>query len=325
MSANMKTGLIKEFQTINRGYNSVFQPNKLTIGLTLPIENKFNGPVPIMNRQVERVALAEELGFSAIWLRDVPFNVPSFGDAGQIYDPFIYLGYLAAKTKNIALGLASVVLPLRHPAHVAKAMASADVLSDGRLIVGVASGDRGEEYPSMNLPYQERSQTFRDSFDYIRQMAKMNPSFENNFGTVQGNMDMLPKPCAGKLPLFITGSSRQTTEWSATNGDGWITYPRDIDSQAAVIADYRKSVTAANNVFDKPVMQPLYIDFVDEDIPTTRIHLGYRCGPKFLKSYLEAIEQIGVNHVILNMRYNQADVEETLKKLSSGVLAKYLN
>ena len=68
--------------------------------------------------------LAESLGFSAVWLRDVPFNVPSFGDAGQVFDPFVYLGALAASTRRIALGVASIVLPLRHPAHVAKAAAS---------------------------------------------------------------------------------------------------------------------------------------------------------------------------------------------------------
>ena len=80
--------------------------------------------------------------FPPFWLRDVPFNVPSFGDAGQVFDPFVYLGYLAAGTKDIALGVSSIILPLRHPAHVAKAAASADQLSDGRLILGVASGDR---------------------------------------------------------------------------------------------------------------------------------------------------------------------------------------
>ena len=83
------------FAPINRGYNTVFRPNKLSLGLVVPIESYSTGPVPTMIRQVERIQLAEELGFSAIWLRDVPFNVPSFGDAGQIYDPFVYLGLLA--------------------------------------------------------------------------------------------------------------------------------------------------------------------------------------------------------------------------------------
>ena len=49
-----------------------------------------------MDRHLETAILAEQLGFSALWLRDVPFNVPSFGDVGQIFDPFVYLGSLAA-------------------------------------------------------------------------------------------------------------------------------------------------------------------------------------------------------------------------------------
>ena len=49
------------------------------------------------------------LGFAALWLRDVPFNVPSFGDAGQLHDPFVYLGLLAGTTERIALGVASIM------------------------------------------------------------------------------------------------------------------------------------------------------------------------------------------------------------------------
>lgn len=70
-------------------------------------------------------------------------------------DPFVYIGFLADQTKRIALGIASIILPLRHPAHVAKAAASADVLSGGRLILGVASGDRPEEYPALNVPFTD--------------------------------------------------------------------------------------------------------------------------------------------------------------------------
>lgn len=158
---------------------------------------------------LERVRLAEELGFAAVWLRDVPFNVPSFGDTGQVYDPFVYLGLLAGQTSRIALGVASVVLPLRHPSHVAKAAASVDQLSGGRLILGVASGDRTEEYPALNASFSDRGTRFRDSFDYIERMHEHTPAFANGCGHLDGDIDMLPKPVAGKLPLLITGASQQ--------------------------------------------------------------------------------------------------------------------
>ena len=153
----------------------------------LPLEAYPHGPVPAMTRHLERVGLAESLGFSAIWLRDVPFNVPSFGDAGQLYDPFVYLGLLAGQTQRIALGVASIVLPLRHPAHVAKAAASADVLSGGRLILGVASGDRPEEYPALNLPFADRGERFRDSFDYIQHLFKFFVVFYGTPGCSHAN------------------------------------------------------------------------------------------------------------------------------------------
>ena len=159
------------FHQINRAFAQTFAPSRLTIGLVVPLEAHANDPVPKLERHVERARLADELGFAALWLRDVPFNVPSFGDAGQTFDPFVYLGALSSVTENIALGVASVILPLRHPAHVAKAGASVDVLSGGRLLLGVSSGDRPQEYPAMNMDFVHRGQRFRDSFDYIRSMA----------------------------------------------------------------------------------------------------------------------------------------------------------
>ena len=145
MLKQVETSKVQKFQPLNQGYNSVFKADQLTVGLVVPIENYAKRPEPTMVNHLERVKLAEELGFAAVWLRDVPFNVPSFGDAGQMFDPFVYLGLLAGQTQRIALGVASIILPLRHPAHVAKAAASVDVLSGGRLILGVASGDRPDE------------------------------------------------------------------------------------------------------------------------------------------------------------------------------------
>lgn len=263
-----------EFKTINQAYNSTFRPNRLSLGLVVPLESYTSGPVPTMTRHVERVQLAEELGFSAVWLRDVPFNVPSFGDAGQMFDPFVYLGLLAAQTERITLGVASIVLPLRHPAHVAKAAASVDALSGGRLILGVASGDRPEEYPALNMSFDDRGDRFRASFEYINRMWEDAPSFENAYGSPYGGMDMLPKPTSEKLPLLITGGSQQDPDWIARNGEGWITYPRSIDAQQHIITSWRERVKAVGGPA-KPAVQSLYIDLADDPDATPQpIHLG---------------------------------------------------
>ena len=266
------------FEQINRGYDTTFQNGRLTIGLVVPLARYGLGPVPDLEGHLDRIQQAEQLGFRAVWLRDVPFNVPSFGDAGQLFDPFSYLGYLAAKTTDIALGVASIVLPLRHPAHVAKAAATADVLSAGRLILGIASGDRPEEYPAMNHDFETRDEAFRDSFDYIRAMGTAAPQIKNRFGAVASPIDMLPKPTGSKVPLMITGSSRQSPDWIARNGDGWITYPRPGGAQDLVLRDWRARVDALG-LAPKPVLQPLYIDVSNNpDEPPSPIHLGFRSG-----------------------------------------------
>ncbi len=313
------------FASLNRAYGQVFQPGALSVGLVVPIERYADGPVPSMDAHIERVQLAERLGFSAVWLRDVPFNVASFGDAGQLFDPFVYLGLLAGLTRDIALGVASIVLPLRHPAHVAKAAASVDVLSGGRLLLGVASGDRPAEYPAFAIDPLTRGERFREAYDYIRKMAQPAPQLSGIFGTLGGDepIAMLPKPAGGRLPLLITGSSQQSPDWLAAHGDGWMSYPRAASVQEQAIADYR-SRSHASGVSAKPVMEPLYIDLAEHpDHPPQAIHLGYRLGVNRLRSYLAERRSIGVNHVALNLRFNRADTHATLLELAEVVLPEF--
>ena len=205
---------MKNFESINKAYNSVFKPNQLSIGIVVPIENYAHGTVPTMIDHVKRVQWIEKLGFKALWIRDVPFHVPSFGDAGQTFDPFTYLGYLAGQTSEIALGISSIVLPLHHPVHVAKSAATIDQLSGGRLIMGVASGDRPTEYPAMNIEFEKRTELFREAFAYIRKAQESFPILQSkHFGNLTGQIDVLPKATAHKIPMLITGHSRQSIEW----------------------------------------------------------------------------------------------------------------
>ncbi|MEX0282268.1 MAG: LLM class oxidoreductase [Arenibacterium sp.] len=311
------------FAPINTAYNAIFRPGRLSLGLVLPLESYAVGAEPTMRAHLEAAQRAEALGFAALWLRDVPFNVPSFGDVGQIFDPIVYLGALAVATKRIALGTGSMILPLRHPAHVAKAAATVDVLSGGRLVLGVASGDRPEEYPAMNKSYHDRGARFRDSLDYIRAVATDFPKHSGKQGALSGEMDLLPKPYGPRLPILITGGSQQSPEWVAQNGDGWITYPRNAMAQGQVIADFRARVAAAGQP-DKPVMQSLYIDLVADAKASPRpIHLGFQAGTDFLRDYLREIEKLGVNHVALNLRFNQTPIEKTLENLAEIVLPDF--
>ncbi|MEM6484750.1 MAG: LLM class oxidoreductase [Pseudomonadota bacterium] len=309
-----------EFDRINAAYTQVFQASQLTVGLVAPVESYAHQSAPSMDGQLEVIQQAEALGFSALWLRDIPMNVPSFGDVGQIYDPFVYLGMLAGTTSKIALGIASIVLPLRHPAHVAKSAFSVDALSHGRLLLGIASGDRPEEYPAFAADHRTRGRRFRESYDYLRQVESSWPQFSNTLGRLDGGVDLLPKPAGSRLPLLITGSSQQDPQWLAENGDGWMLYPRSLEQQAAIIRAWR-ATTAAMNQPPKPAMQPLYIDLVG-DAPgrPVPIHLGWRLGVEQLSELLIELRAAGVNHVALNLRFNRASIDSTLHRIAEQVL-----
>ncbi len=315
---------MKKFEPINKGYNQVFQAEQLSIGVVIPIEKYAQHPVPSMQDHLKRVKLVEQLGFKAVWVRDVPFNVPSFGDAGQTFDPFTYLGYLAGQTKDIALCLGSVALPLHHPVHVAKSAATVDQLSDGRLILGIASGDRPSEYPAMGLDFENRGEQFRNAFAYIRKAQESFPTLAANpFGELNGQMDVLPKATGTKIPMLVTGHSRQSIEWIAEQADGWMYYPRNLYMQEYNIGQWRNAIPEQQE-YDKPFMQPLYVDLQEEDdfLPQ-HIHLGFRIGANHLIEYLRHLKNLGVNHVGMNLRLSSGPIEKTLEQLATKVLPHF--
>ncbi len=302
------------------GFRRMFAAGRLTLGLFFPIE-AFERDHPTMRDQ-ERLALrAQALDFAALWCRDVPLRDPSFGDVGQVYDPWVYLGWIAAATRDIALATGSIVLPLRHPLHVAKAAASVDQLSRGRLVLGVASGDRPVEFPAFGVDIERRASLFREDFETIRRVLETAfPVLKTSRGVLTGAADLVPKPI-GRLPLLVTGNSGQPLPWIAAHSDGWISYPRSIERQAETVARWRAHVEEAAPGRFKPFAQSLYVDLdADAQLPPTPIHLGFKSGREFLLRFLEASRGIGVNHVILNLKYGARPAAEVLEEIGSEVL-----
>lgn len=301
------------------GFSRTYADNRLTLGLAFPIESYAD--VPSMACQGELARQAEAVGFAALWVRDVPLRDPGFGDLGQIFDPFVYLGYMASETSTIALGTASIVVPIRHPLHLAKAATSIDQLSRGRLLLGLASGDRPVEFPVFGVDAEGRGDTFREYFDVLRaaQMSSFAP-IRWSGGTLDG-ADMIPKPLAVEIPLMITGSSRQSLDWIAANGHGWINYPRPPAQQKVLIERWRAAVEVLCGKVFKPFSQSLYLDLLtDPDAPPEAIHLGYRLGRHALIALLGVLRDIGVNHLMFNLRFGRRPAQDVVAELGRHVL-----
>lgn len=304
----------------HRGYARMFRENELTLGLIFPLES-YEGNIPEMNldTQMKLAKRAEDLRFATLFIRDVPLNDPWFGDVGQIYDPFVFLGYLAAHTNQIALGTSSILLTLRHPLHVAKAAASVDRISGERLVLGVATGDRPIEFPAFKIDPLEKTERFQESIMVMRK------AWQESFPDIVSprvNMlegDLLPKPALGSIPLLVTGHSSQSVEWIAEQGDGWIYYPRNLYQQLDRIQEWR----SLTNYF-KPFVQSLFVDLSeDPNQQPIPIHLGFRIGRNPLIEHIHRLKMAGVNHIIIALKNSRRSVSEVIEELGEEVVPHF--
>lgn len=304
------------------GYRRMFARDRLTLGLFFAIDN-YDGDMPDMSRQLELARRADELGFAALWTRDVPLRDPSFGDVGQIYDPWVWLGLVTGHTRDITLATGSIVFPLSHPITLAKAAASVDHLSGGRLFLGIASGDRAVEFPAFGLDIEKRGDIFRESLSYFnRLLYESFPAIDSPLGTL-ARADLIPKPLHRRIPVGITGHCRQDPPWIAANCDAWIMYSNSPNTQSIVMQTWRDAVAQSGADF-KPFAQPLQVDLSDnpnEDLEPIRS--GYRLGRNLLIELLERLRTVGVNHVALNFKRGQRLAAEVMEEIGQEVLPHF--
>lgn len=309
------------------------RPGQLTLGIELPLDNDWSPEgearrvadgrphgVPDLSRYPELVRQIDASGFAAVWMRDVPlFDPRNFGDAGSIYDPFVNLGFLAGITKHVALGTAGIVLPLRHPMMVAKAAASVDRLSCGRLILGLASGDRPVEYPLLGLDFEGRGETFRQILAYMRDVWK-DGGLPLGDGRKAAELDLLPKPSHQTIPTIIAGNGQQSHEWIASNMDGRFVYPGGVDRTAEQAADFRRLRHAAD--LDRGVfISAFHLDLADDpdELPTPR-RFGARIGRKPFLDHLNELHGAGVDHLAVLLRPSRRPLPEVIDELAREVL-----
>ena len=181
------------------GYRRMFAPDALTLGIFLPLRF-YEGDMRVLAGQSRLVSDIDARGFAAAWVRDIPLYDPRFGDAGQLFDPFAYLAYLAARTQRISLVTGSAIFSLRHPIDLAKAAATIDQLSGGRLVMGIASGDRPIEFPAYGLQHDQRAERFAQAVaDFRRLLQPGRRAPTSPLGHIT-DAELLPKPAAGPIP-----------------------------------------------------------------------------------------------------------------------------
>jgi probable F420-dependent oxidoreductase len=182
----------------------------LPVGLALPTTPELTRPLAL----AELARTAEQLGYAHLWVSDhVLLPSGSHVPADHQLDPFASLAWLAAHTRRIGLGTSVLVLPYRGAAATAKALATIDWLSGGRLIVGVGAGWLRAEFAALGVPFDERGSRTDGAIRALRDLW-----------AGRGDLTCLPAGAPERrsaIPIVVGGSSRAALKRAARIGDGW--------------------------------------------------------------------------------------------------------
>lgn len=168
---------------------------------------------------------AEDLGYSSLWAAErllvpVPPNQSWSRRDPTAFEPLVALSYVAALTKRIRLGTSVIILPVRNPVLLARAAASLDVLSGGRLELGVGIGWMREEMEASKVPFGERGRIADEHIEVLRSVWQ-GRGHRGKFTQVPP-MLFEPRPIRGTIPIWVGGNSDAALNRVARLGDGWI-------------------------------------------------------------------------------------------------------
>ena len=193
--------------------------NKMKFGIALPNFGKYAKRDAILSV----AKTAETLGFDSIWVSDhivIPESHKGFGNL--FYEPLITLTYIAALTTKIRLGTSVIILPYRNPIVLAKMVSTLDVLSNGRVILGVGAGWLKEEFQALGVSYEKRGTMTDEYFKVLKTLwSQEKPKFSGKYNKF-AEINFLPKPIQKPYPpIWIGGHSRKAIERAVNLGDGW--------------------------------------------------------------------------------------------------------
>jgi probable F420-dependent oxidoreductase len=247
--------------------------------------------------------LAESLGYESLWTGEHmalpdPQVPPSHRDPRHpFFDPIVGMTYLAAHTTTIRLGLGILILAQRHPVQLAKELATLDILSNGRLIVGVGVGYLEAEFRAVGAEFRTRAARCDEHLEALRTLWNDEPpQYTGRWVTIEG-VDAHPRPSTpGGPPLTVGGHSDPALRRAIRHGSGWIGF--NLDPPTA-----RRHVQRIRTLADE-----LGVDLEDFEITTgTRMALD--------RDVIEEFADAGVHRLIVTAEGDTiADVRTIIER-----------
>lgn len=283
---------------------------------------------------------AEAAGLDSVWAADhivlptgatSPYPYDVGGDflippGMPFMDQFTCLSYVAGITKTVKLGTAINLLPLRHPLAVAKTVATLDVLSGGRAILGVAAGWLAQEFDALGLDFKARGKMLDEGLDVLREIwTKPNASFEGEFYRFK-DMAAFPQPTQKPYPpIWVGGHTEPVRRRIARIGDVWLpplfgTTPAQLAESFEGVRDMAEQNGRART--DVNLALRVLVDLREQPDTTGPETRGAVLGPasvvaEVLASYIE----VGVSHfVLLPQARTLDDVQRTIAMLAEQVI-----
>ena len=171
----------------------------------------------------EMAAAADAAGFDGFALTEHPAPSARWLAAGghQTVDPFVALGYAAARTERITLMTYLTVVPYRNPLLLAKAAATLDLVSGGRFVLGVGTGYLKGEFRALGMDFDTRNQAFDEALDVMAlHWSGEAFDYEGQSFSARG-VQARPAP-SGPIPIWIGGNSALTRRRVASRAQGWM-------------------------------------------------------------------------------------------------------
>jgi probable F420-dependent oxidoreductase len=227
-----------------------------------------------------RVAgLAERLGYDSLWAGEhvvvpSPRVDPSPMEPDEpILDPLVALAHLAARTERIRLGTGVILLPQRNPVVLAKQVASLDVLSGGRLILGIGVAYLEPEMRAVGVPMEGRGSRADDYLAAMRALWEQEaPAYDGRHVRFEG-VDAHPRPVQKPLPVVVGGHTRAAHRRAARAADGWYGFMVGLRA----MAEQRELMRAATDETGRE--RPLHVSVtpsrrLDRDVVAAYSELG---------------------------------------------------